>query len=263
MTSSHRQNDSGHLGHLSPHQMILDSTDWASLATPSGTGEALPAALKRILDTDPIARATAVSDVLRAVTHQNTIYPATVPVALCIAAVLDHPAITAGEFEDVAGMPPRRPTLVSLLDWLSDAAYDANDESLAISERPYGEGILHEDAEMRAFRDLRPAIFAPVYRLLGHGRADVHDAALIATIPLTEHPVLITYRGKLTDHAHRLLATSTDRRKRDRVLDALKVWGHDVRSLESAEDVAARELRVRRATGRASWAGGYSESPPF
>lgn len=69
-------------------------------------------------------------------------------------------------------------------------------------------------------------------------------------------------------HARRLLATSTDRHHRDRVLDALKAWGHDTSRLENASDIAAREgyarLRTARASSDGNWiGGGYSEDPPF
>ncbi|WP_406361040.1 hypothetical protein [Streptomyces sp. NBC_01579] len=105
-------------------------------------------------------------------------------------------------------------------------------------------------------------IYSAVQPFLGHDNAEVRDAALVAAIPLAEHPVLAPHRGELTDHARRLLTGSADRYKRDRVLDALKAWGHNTHDLESAGDVAAREIRARRVAERESWAGGYSEDPP-
>ncbi|MFJ6785663.1 hypothetical protein [Streptomyces yangpuensis] len=248
--------------------MLLDNTDWASLATVRGTGEALPTELARILSPDPAVRSAAADNALRAVTHQNTIYEATAPVALFTAAILSHPVIAADDFSHDADTPPYRPTLVRLLEWLGDTAYDADDECFAISEGHCGTGFLYEDREMRAFRDLRPAIFSAVRPLLGHENAEVHDAALLAAIPLTEHPFLSAHRALLVGHARRLLATSTDRHHRDRVLDAMRAWGHDTRALENADDIAARESRVRLKAERDSWwaadgADGYSETPPF
>ncbi|MEV7560626.1 hypothetical protein [Streptomyces sp. NPDC089795] len=205
--------------------------------------------LVRLLDPDPVVREAAAKDALREVTHQNTVYEATVPVALYVAAVLDHPAVVAGGWS----------TVVGLLDWLGSTAYDADDACVAIAGGEY-EG-------MRAFRQVRPAIFSAVRPHLGHADADVRDAALIAALPLAEHPVLAVHRGELADHARRSLATSADRRHRDRVLDALRSWGHDISGLENAADIAARELRARRRAERASWAddrtGGYSADPPF
>ncbi|MFD4610426.1 hypothetical protein ACFWOT_20510 [Streptomyces sp. NPDC058440] len=267
MTNSRRQTENPRLDGLPDYQTLLDGTDWASLATACGTGESLPAALARLLDPDPVVGADAAKDAFGGVTHQNTIYEATVPVALYVAAILDHPAITAGDVGHDADMSPRHPTLVRLLNWLSNTAYDADDECVALGERHYGEGFLHEYGEMRAFRDLRPAIFSAVRSLLSHDNADVRDAALVAAIPLAEHPTLTTHRGELVDHARHLLATSTDRHNRDRVLDALKAWRYDTSDLENAADIAARERHARLMAERASWAGdwtgGCTEDPPF
>ncbi|MFF3863340.1 hypothetical protein [Streptomyces sp. NPDC002209] len=193
-------------------------------------------------------------------THQNSIYEATVPVALYVAAILNHPSITAGD-DNPNVETQNRPTLVQLLDWLGDTAYDANDECVAIDERLYGEGI--HDEQMRAFRDARPAIYSAVHSLLGHDNADVRHTALVASIPLIEHPLLTQHQAALAAHARRLLATSTDRHHRDRVLDALRAWGQGPSALENASDFAAREHYARLRAARASWGGGYSEDPPF
>ncbi|MEV7783748.1 hypothetical protein [Kitasatospora sp. NPDC088351] len=268
MTRSRRQTEQPHPAELPPFQALLDSTNWASLATACGTGESLPAALTLLTSSDPVIRESALQDALGPVTHQNSIYEATVPVALFVAAILNHPAITAGDYSHDATTPPTRPTLVQFLDWLGDTAYDADDECVAIDERLYGEGCLDEYAEMRAFRDARPAIFSAVQALLGHDNAEVCHAALIAAIPLIEHPLLTQHQADLAGHARRLLATSTDRHHRDRVLDALKAWGHDTSGLENASDIAAREHYARLRAARGSWdgnwiGGGYSEDPPF
>ncbi|MFE3585808.1 hypothetical protein [Streptomyces vinaceus] len=234
-------------------QELLDSTNWASLATASGTGESLPTALTLLTSPDPLVRESALQGALGPVTHQNSIYEATVPVALYIAAILDHPAVMAGDYGQDASTPRSRPTLVRLLAWLGDTAYDANDECVAMGE----------SAEMRAFRDARPAIFSAVRALFGHDNADVRHTALVAAIPLIEHPLLVEQQVALASHARRLLATSNDRRHRDRVLDALKAWGHDTGGLENASDIAAGEHYALLRAARASWEGGYSEGPPF
>ncbi|MFF6980301.1 hypothetical protein ACFZAV_21905 [Streptomyces sp. NPDC008343] len=263
MTHSRSRTEQPHPAALPPFQTLLDSTNWASLVTACGTGESLPAALTLLTSPDPLIRESALQDALGPVTHQNSIYEATVPVALCVAAILNHPAISVGDYSHDAKTSPNRPTLVPLLDWLGDTAYDADDECIAIDERLYGEGFLDEYEEMRAFRDARPAIFSAVHAFLGHDNADVRHTALVAAIPLIEHPLLIQHQPNLASHARRLLATSTDRHHRDRVLDALKAWGHDTSGLENASDIAAREQHALLRAARASWEGGYSEDPPF
>ncbi|MEU9107840.1 hypothetical protein AB0D54_26630 [Streptomyces xanthophaeus] len=129
--------------------------------------------------------------------------------------------------------PRRHPTREGLLDWLGATAYDAADESLALHEHHCGSGFLAGYWPIRAFRDLRPAIFSAVQPLLSHAPEDVRAAALVAAVPLAQHPALTTHRAELADHARRLLATSTDRYRRDRALGALKAWGHDTGTLEN------------------------------
>ncbi|MFD8289306.1 hypothetical protein ACFV2B_13965 [Streptomyces lavendulae] len=262
MTHSRVQPDA-HPAVLPAFLTLLERTDWASLATACGTGESLPAALTRLTDPDPTVRESAARDALGAVTHQNSIYQATVPVALCVAAVLDHPAIATGRSPADGTTPPNAPTLVRLLDWLGDTARDADDECVALGERHFGADFLDEYEEMRAFRNARPALFSAVHPLLGHDDPDVRHVALVAAVPLVEHPLLTGHRADMAGHARRLLATSTDRRHRDRALEALEAWGHDTSSLEDASDIAAREHYARLRAARASSEGGYSEDPPF
>ncbi|MES9511327.1 hypothetical protein ABWJ92_33835 [Streptomyces sp. NPDC000609] len=264
MTSSRPRTNTPHRDEPPLSQKLLRETDWASLGTPTGTGEALPAALERLLATDPDVRATAVREALGAVTHQNTVYEVTVPVALYVAAILDHPATAMGGFDQSGERAPHYSTRVALLNWLSDTAHDADDETVTIAERVCGNTFLDECPEIRAFRDLRPTICSAVRQHLGHDNAEVRDAALLAAIPLAEHPALAALRDELAGHARRLPATNTDRHTRDRVLDALHAWGHNTRGLENADDIAARDPRVRQVTARGSWAGGgHSAAPPF
>lgn len=180
----------------------------------------------RLLDLDPAVRAAAAKDALDGVTHQNSIYEATVPVALYVAAILNHPATAAGEHAHKADLRQlRHPTRETLLDWLGNTAYDADDETVAIGERHFDEGFLDACPDIRAFRDLRPVIYTAVQPFLTDDNAKVRDAALVTAIPLIEHHALTSHRNELADHAHRLLSTSTDLHKRDRALDALNAWG--------------------------------------
>ncbi|MFJ3329284.1 hypothetical protein ACIPMT_33140 [Streptomyces griseus] len=263
MTDTPSQTGAALPDELPHHETLLNETDWASLTTPCGTGEALPAALARLLDPDPGTRAVAVVDALEAVTHQNSIYEATVPVALYVAAILNHPATAMGNRSPDADRAPHRPTRAALLDWLSSTAYDADDENVAAGERHCGKDFLDAYREMRAFRDLRPVFYSAVQPLLGNDDAEVRAAAVVAAIPLVEHPDLVPHREELADQARDLLSASTDRYKRDRVFDALKTWGHDTSGLENADDLSARELRAGRTAERASWAGGFAEEPLF
>ncbi|MGA5434645.1 hypothetical protein ACPCIZ_16215 [Streptomyces cellulosae] len=252
-----------HPGPLLSCRALLNGTDWTALATAGGTGESLPAALALLTSPDPLVRRSALRDALGPVTHQNTVYEATVPVALHVAAILDHPVVTASDPGHRADGRPAHLTLVHLLKWLGDTAYDADDACVALEERLYGPGYLDDHAAMRAFRDARPVMFSAVRKFLDHGDPDVRHTALVAAIPLVEHPALVPHRTALADHARSLLATSTDRHHRDRALNALKGWGHDVGELETTSDVAARERCARLAAAHAARQGGFSQDPPF
>ncbi|MFD4907561.1 hypothetical protein [Kitasatospora purpeofusca] len=144
MTDTPSQADAALPDELPHHQTLLDRTDWASLATPYGTGEIPPAALARLVDPDPGTRAAAVVDALGAVTHQNSIYEATAPVALYVAAILNHPATATGDYGQDADRTAHRPTRAALLEWLSSTAYDADDENVAAGERHCGKEFLDD-----------------------------------------------------------------------------------------------------------------------
>ncbi|GJF34672.1 hypothetical protein KNE206_73720 [Kitasatospora sp. NE20-6] len=256
-----------HPDRLPHHQELLEGTDWASLATPYGTGESLPAALVRLLDPDPAIRTAAFKDTSNEVDHQNTIYEATVPVALYFAAILNHPATEAGDLDREADVPSHHPTRALLLNWLGSTACDADDERVAMGECYFGEGFLEACPDMRAFRSLRPAVHSAVQPFLGHHNAKIRDGALVAAIPLTEDPRLAAHRAELADHARYLLTTSTNRYHRDCALNALNTWGHDTSDLQDVNDIASRERQARLADydhWRANHGtGGSTEDPPF
>lgn len=263
MTGSRNETDSPQPDQLPEPQVLLAGTDWKALETPYGDGGFLPEALARILDPDPAVRDAAVRDVLDGVTHQSTIYEATVPVAQFVAAVLNHPATATGDHGPAAGTPQRRPTRAVLLDWLGATAFDADDARVAMGERHWNGTYLADYTELRAFRDLRPEFYRAVLPLLDDPDAFVREAAVVAAMPLTEHPGLADQRAGLARRARRLLATSTDRYNRDRALDALKAWGHDTGPLETPDDIAARERYARLKAERENPTGGYTDDPPF
>ncbi|MFC7259579.1 hypothetical protein [Streptomyces lutosisoli] len=258
MTRENRQTDDFNAQVLSDHQSLLDGTDWASLRTARGNGGFLPAALSRLLDPDPTVQTRAVGE-LEPVCHQNSFFEATLPAALYVAAILDHPATATVATGRQADPGSRYPLRAALLDWLGTLAYDADDECLALGERHFNGSYLDDYPEMRAFRDHRPAFYRAVSPFLDHVDTAVREAAIVAALPLIEHPALTHHRDELARRVRRLLATSINRHNRNRSLDALKSWGHDATALVTAADVAAR---VRHVHG-GDWAGGCMDEPPF
>ncbi|NBM20684.1 hypothetical protein GUY61_35195 [Streptomyces sp. GC420] len=245
----------------------MDGTDLALCGTARGDGGFLPAVLSRLLDPDPAVQMRAISE-LEPVCHQNSFYEATLPVALYVAAILAHPA-TSTVGPDRRTDPERGyPVRAALLDWLGSLAYDADDECLAIGERHFNGEYLADYPEMRAFRDHRPAFYRAVSPFLNDEDTAVRHAAIVATLPLIEHPDLTCHQDELGHSAQRLLTDSTSRYNRSRCLDALKNWGFDTTALENADDTAARERYARlKAERESGWAadgtGGHFEDPPF
>ncbi|WP_051816944.1 hypothetical protein [Kitasatospora sp. NRRL B-11411] len=238
---------------LPHHRALLAAVDWPSLEVPHPTERLDAALLARMTDPDPAERARALDRVFHLVDHQNTIYGATPPVARYLAAIL-------GEFADAPRLRLR------LLTWLEAMAYDADDARVAAMRRWLGQG---PHPPLREFRALRPDLFAAVRPFLTDADQDVREAALIAALPLSEHPDLADLRLELAGHAERLLATSTDRFRRDRALDYLRAWGRDTAVLENVEDRAAEERyarlraeRERRDDERTASGGCFAE-PPF
>ncbi|MET7482576.1 hypothetical protein [Streptomyces sp. NPDC005538] len=258
MTRGNQQTDGSTFDGFPCHQALLADTDWASLGTARGDGAFLPAVLSRLLDADPVVQANAIKE-LEPVCHQNSFYGATLPVALYVAAVLDHPATTTFEPDLRRKRERDYPVRAALLDWLGSLAYDADDACVAIGERHFGGGHLDNYPDMRAFRDRRPTFYRAVAPFLGHDDTAVREAAVVAAFPLTEHPEVTRHREGLGRHARHLLATSTNRYNRSRTLDALKTWGHDTNHLETAEDIAAR---AQHACG-GSHVGGCMDDPLF
>ncbi|MFC8716825.1 hypothetical protein [Kitasatospora sp. NPDC057198] len=232
-------------------EILLAAVDWPLLEVPHPTERLDAALLARMTDPDPAEGVRALDRVFHLVDHQNTIYQATPWVARYLAAIL-------GEFAE----PP-----VRLLEWLGEMAYDADDSCMAAMRWATGDD---DYPPMREFRALRPELFAAVRPFLTDADQDVREAALVAAFLLSEHPDLAGYRPELAGHAERLLATSTDRRRRDWALDALRGWGRDTAALETAEDRAAEERRARLRAERelgdgewAGWGGGHTAEPPF
>ncbi|WP_234328075.1 hypothetical protein [Streptomyces sp. NRRL S-37] len=155
------------------------------------------------------------------VSHQNTIYEATAPVALYVAGILSHPAAMT--------LRPYRsaPIRATLLNWLVSTAYDASDEIVGRTER-YFPGFLTPDTTVTAFRDLRPMLYRAVAPFLQDSHEDVREAAVIAALILAEHPALAEHRDHLAAHAYLVLDTSADAPNRRVARKALEAWGHSV-----------------------------------
>lgn len=237
-------------------EVLLAETDWRGLSHARGGAEEIPAALRALLDPDPAIRARALEQGLEPVRHQNSIYAATLPAALYVAAILPDPrtAVVGSYVLDQRRQPKRRqmPLRAALLDWLHLLALDADDSCPATAER-----LGFEDPHLEALRAHRPALFHAVSEYLADTSQIVRHTALAAAACFAEHPALIGYRVGLLPFAEQLLATSADHRLRTAALTALNRWG-EVRDFN-----APGVLSYAPAPVPDPWSGGYAEDPLF
>lgn len=232
--------------------VVVRETDWLSLDTGFGTGEEVPGVLVRLLGPDLTAEETrqALSDL--GLRHQNSIYEATVPAALCVAVVL---ARRADQYPGVADG-----VCVLLLEWLADVAHDFDDACPPELQQDFDDVFVDGYTPvMVAARALRPALYLAVAPFLDDPDTAVADTALSAALVFAEHPGLAGHRDGLAERARRLLLSRDIRWRRRQALDALIAWGHDTTGLARPGD----EDRSPYVTGR-SWGGGWHpENPPF
>ncbi|PJN29958.1 hypothetical protein CG736_00030 [Kitasatospora sp. CB02891] len=181
------------------------------------------------MEPDSTVQVTALSELSELVGHQNSIYEATVPVAVYIAGILAHPAaMTRRPYRSV-------PIRATLLNWLVSTAYDASDEIVDRTEH-YFPGFLTHGTTLAAFRDLRPMLYRAVAPFLQDSHEDVREAAGLAALILAEHPALAQRRDHLAVHARRILDTSSDDPSRRIAWKALESWGHDVTDIEPFQE---------------------------
>ncbi|GHE28850.1 hypothetical protein GCM10018781_80900 [Kitasatospora indigofera] len=211
-------------------EAVLRRSHWPSLQTACGTGRTLPEALARLLDPDLNASDTrdALGD-LEPVRHQNSLYEATAPVALFVAALLSrrtaqHGGATADEVS------------VLLLEWLADLAHDCDDARKTDGDRARGKASLAGYPAMDNVRALRPLLHLAVAPFLDDHDTAVRDCALSAALALAEHPALAPHRDDLTARARTRLITADGRWRRRQALDALLAWGHDITDLTRPGD---------------------------
>ncbi|MFJ4321296.1 hypothetical protein ACIP46_39450 [Streptomyces lavendulae] len=130
---------------------------------------------------------------------------------------------------------------MGLLDWLRSTAEDANHPA----QWPPG-----EQADVDAFRAIRPTLFDATRQLLADDAQEVREAALTAILPLLTEPDLAHHIPALRDEV-RALAVG-DGPHRGRAIAALASWG---------EDTSLYPMPTRHAGD--VWADVACEGPPF
>lgn len=141
---------------------LLHTFDWSRTFHAYGLGTDTPGHLTGLLSEDADERASALGHLYSALLHQGTVYPATVPAARFVAALLKHPATDLHTVGPLSGAspPPARPMRVWLLSFLADAAdatafaiADRTDAELGTQADPSGREREIEEVLARIARD--------------------------------------------------------------------------------------------------------------
>ncbi len=221
---------------------LIEETDWASLRHAYGPAEDTPSALIDLLNGSPDTRAKALEHLIHAVHHQNSLYTATAPAALYVAAILTDPRIdTAVPFDRDGRHCPLRQ---ALLDWLGSVAHEVDKKAEATLLRL---GFSLEDyPEFHELRAIRPALFQGISSLLHASDSVTREAALAAAVRLLDAPELSHHQAVLTPMVRSFLATSSNPVYRATAIDGLNAWGEETTSLASVAE-ATTPNRTERA----------------
>ncbi|WP_299538800.1 hypothetical protein [uncultured Streptomyces sp.] len=212
-------------GPLPGPRELVEGTDWASLEHAYGPAEGAASVMGGLLAADLDTQARAMRYIEDPVHHQNTIYSATVPAALYVAAALGEPR-TGTVLPCERGECPLRATM---LDWLQSVANAVGNDAEAIRERL---GFSWDPASVQ-LRALRPALFRAVSPFFNDLDPAVHEAAIAAAVSLLDAPELVQYRATLVPLVREVLAASARRSYRSLAVSGLRAWGEGAEPLPS------------------------------
>ncbi|MBO0657212.1 hypothetical protein J1792_32210 [Streptomyces triculaminicus] len=238
MIAPNGTSDSPQAPGLPDPETVLREADWESLWHSQGSAVAIPDALRALLDADPAVQARVMDEDLAPLRLETFIYPAAVPAAQYMAAILPDPRIAAiGVYRHAVDEYRQHPLRAMLLIWLGYLLSHTDDNVKAREE--FGGNPSPDEETLFA---LRPAFYQQVAAFLHDDEHEVRYAALFAAIPLAEAPGLTRHQTELAGCARRLLATEEDTYRRVRVLNGLMAWGHDTAGLETDDDRRLRTL---------------------
>ncbi|MER5202714.1 HEAT repeat domain-containing protein [Streptomyces sp. NPDC002825] len=221
-------------GRLPDPLSVIEGPDWAALEHAYGPAHDTPLRLLQLLDADPEVQAGALGLLDMSVLHQESLYTATVPAALYVAAVLNDRRTLACHKDYSTWDDRPRPLRAALLEWLG----------LIAGSAAYGETTEDEDGNdpgvTDAVRAVRGTIHDAVSAHLLAPDPTVRAAALSATSALLQSPELAGRIPGTTRTLRRLLAESTDRRERATTVLAIGAWGEDTTRWLTDPDPAIR-----------------------
>ncbi|MCX5254977.1 HEAT repeat domain-containing protein [Streptomyces canus] len=208
-------------GPLPDPRSVLEGTDWTELEHAYGVAQDTPLRLLQLLDEDPEVQAGALELLDMSVLHQESLYSATAPAALYVAAVLNDPRTLARHETCSTWDDQPRPLRAALLEWLGQIADSA----------AYGETGDEEDGNDAGVSDAVRAVRGTIHdAVCAHVLAPdptVRAAALSTTSALLQAPELAIRIYGTAQVLRRLLTVSTDRRERANTVLTIGAWGQD------------------------------------
>jgi hypothetical protein len=203
---------------------LLQDTDWSGLEHAYGPAGEAPFELLHLLAEDAELCGNAIAYLDAVILHQDTIYSATAPAALVVAAILDD-ARTLFVCDTTLPWDDReRPVRAALLEWLGRVAAAAAWGEL----EPGSEADLEDDFDdargVEACRAIRVDVHACVAPFLDDVDAAVRQAAADAVTHLLQAPELASLRPAT---AERLLRRAAEAPPVERAGIALAIgsWG--------------------------------------
>jgi hypothetical protein len=207
---------------------LLAGTDWAALGHGYGSAAEAPKELAALLDADQGTRTRALSYIHNTLHHQNTLYEATVPAALYVAAILSDPRTTRTVDKDRHAFPGCM--RAELLRWIASVASEVTDEA-AVRSKHHG-FPLDDYAPAVGIEKIRPTLFSASLPYTEEPDRHVSEAALTACIPLLDDHRLLHHRPPLVPLIRKVLGTSHLWQHRERAVDTLEAWGEDPSGLQ-------------------------------
>ncbi|MEW1644228.1 hypothetical protein [Streptomyces sp. NPDC091219] len=244
------------------YQVLATGTNWVALGHAYGSAAEAPKRLAELLAQDQTVRTKALDYLHHTLHHQNTLYEATVPAALCVAAILPNPRTTRtmDKNHHLTTVCMR----AELLHWITSVADAVTDEADALS-RLHG-FPLDDYPPAVDVRRIRPQLYSAAVAYVDDTDRQVAEAAIAACIPLLDDPRLLYHRAALVPAIRQTLGTSERWQHREHAIDTLDTWGEDSTGLEGQRNpflFCDSDTPTDSALCPVDTSEGYSEPPPF
>lgn len=250
------------LDEVETYRALLTAANWATLGHAYGSAAEAPKMLAELLAPDQNMRTKALNYLHYTLHHQNTLYVATVPAALCVAAILPNPRTirTVDKNHHLTTVCMR----AELLHWIASVADAVTDEVEVLSRR---HGFPLDDYPPAVgIRRIRPPLYSAAVAYVDDTDRQVAEAAITACIPLLDDPRLLHHRTALIPAIRQTLGTSARWQHRKQAINALNTWGEDSTGLEGQQNpfmFCDSDAPTDSAAWSIATSEGYSEPPPF